>query len=314
MTTRTIKRGQPARRPTVKRRAAPKQSRLDRLVHRIPVEEATLKRWATRGFLAIGGAAVLSAAAWAGVPAIVGTGLGEAAGRAGFRVDEVQAPGLNHMDFMTVNAVVLEQPTRALPLIDLDRIRQRLMAYGWVKDAAVSRRYPNKILVRITERAAAAVWQNNGELTLIDADGVLLDNVSRDAMPELPLVIGPGANMQAPGYQRLLAAAPALKPRVVAATWVGNRRWDLRFDSGETLKLPEEGAEAALLDFAKRDGAHPLLGRGWLGFDLRNPGRMVVRKPETGAERQVADPGDPPRELPRDQPVGARNDNRGLEG
>ena len=27
-----------------------------------------------------------------------------------------------------------------------------------------------------------------------------------------------------------------------AATWVGNRRWDLTFDSGETLALPEEGA------------------------------------------------------------------------
>ena len=98
----------------------------------------------------------------------------------------------------------------------------------------------------LSERVPAAVWQHQGELTLIDAEGVLLDPVERDAIPDLPLVIGPGADKQEPMYQRLLAAAPALKPRVAAATWVGNRRWDLRFDSGETLKLPEEGAEAAL--------------------------------------------------------------------
>ena len=313
MTTRTMKRGvAPARngrgRMQTRGRGKAKPSRLDRLIRALPVGEDTLRRWATRLVLLSGGAAVLAVASWAGVPAMVGTGLGEAAGRAGFRLDEVQAPGLKHMDFLTVNAVVLEQDTRALPLIDLDRIRTRLLAYGWVKDAAVSRRYPNKILVRITERTPAAVWQNHGELTLIDADGVLLDPVDRAAVPDLPLLIGPGANAQAPAYGQLLAAAPALKPRVVAASWVGNRRWDLRFDSSETLKLPEEGAGAALLDFAKRDGAHPLLGRGWLSFDLRNPGRMVVRKPDADQRRQVADPGGP------GTPVSATSTGTKLEG
>ena len=293
---RTIKRGTPPRRssgrPIVKRRGQPKASQLDKLIAKLPVGEETLKRWATRGILGLGAAALLVGASYAGVPGMMGTALGEAAGRAGFRLDEVQAPGLKRMDFMTVNAIVLEQQTRALPLVDLERIRERLLAYGWVKDAAVSRRYPNKILVRITERTPAAVWQHNGELTLIDAEGVLLDPVERDAIPDLPLVIGPGADKQEAAYQQLLGAAPALKPRIVAATWVGNRRWDLRFDSGETLKLPEEGAAAALLDFAKRDGAHPLLGRGWLSFDLRNPDKMVVRKPKA-ENKEVADPGEP---------------------
>jgi cell division protein FtsQ len=305
---RTIKRGTPPRRVQPKRRGKPKQSRLDRLLAQLPVSEATLRKAATRGILGIGAAAVLTAGVYAGVPAMVGTALGEAAGRAGFRLDEVQAPGLKHMDFMTVNAIVLEQQTRALPLVDLDRIRERLLAYGWVKDAAVSRRYPNKILVRITEREPAAVWQHNGELTLIDAEGVLLDPVERDAIPDLPLVIGPGADKQEANYQKLLSAAPALKPRVVAATWVGNRRWDLRFDSGETLKLPEEGAAAALLDFAKRDGANPLLGRGWLSFDMRDPAKMVVRKPKQ-ENREVADPGEPVSVTPPEQ-----RRTQGMEG
>ena len=293
MTARTLKRG-PAPRARVqpRRKAKPKQSRIARLLGALPVGEETLRRWATRLVLVGGGALVLVAASWVGVPAMARDALGEAAGRSGFRLDEVQAPGLKHMDFLTVNAVVLEQPTRALPLIDLDRIRDRLMAYGWVKDAQVSRRYPNKILVRITERQPAAVWQHHGELTLIDADGVLLDPVSRDAVPDLPLVIGPGANGQAPAYSQLLAAAPALRPRVVAATWIDNRRWNLRFDTGETLKLPEEDAAAALRDFAHRTARNPLLGRGWLSFDLRIPGKMVVRRPS--ADSGVADPGDPP--------------------
>ena len=47
-------------------------------------------------------------------------------------------------------------------------------------------------LVDIVERAPAAVWQDNHQLTLIDKDGVALEPVKADAMPDLPLVIGPG--------------------------------------------------------------------------------------------------------------------------
>src|SRR3546814_16143270 len=62
---------------------------------------------------------------------------------------------------------------------------------------------------------------------------------------------------------------------LAGATWVGNRRWDLRFRSGETLSLPEGEAEAkaAIAKFAHMDGANRLLGRGILRFDMSDPSR-----------------------------------------
>jgi cell division protein FtsQ len=65
---------------------------------------------------------------------------------------------------------------------------------------------------------------------------------------------------------------------VRAATWVGNRRWNLTFDSGETLELPEENAPAALVKFAEMDGRDRLLGRGFTRFDMRDPTKLVARK------------------------------------
>ena len=291
MTTRTIKRGSPPRRATVKRRVQPKPSRIDWLLAKLPISEGALRKIATVAMVTAGGAALSFGAVALGVPALVGEQLGEAAGRAGFRVAQIEITGLKRMDRMSVYAVALDQNSRAMPLVDLAAVREKLLRYGWIADAHVSRRLPDTLLVNIVERTPAAVWQDQGRLTLIDKDGVLLDPVDRGAIPDLPLVIGPGADKQAPAYQALLAAAPALKPRVRAATWVGNRRWDLRFDSGETLKLPEDGAGAALLDFARRDGAHPLLGRGWVSFDMRDPAKLVARKPNPDTQRQVADPG-----------------------
>ena len=190
---RTIKRGTPPRRPAPrKKQPVRKVSRMDRLVAALPVSETTLRRAAT--WTITGGvvAIALVVAGVMGVPGMVGTALGEGAGRAGFRVTGVEIVGQHHMDSNTIRAVALDQPSLAMPLVDLDGIRDRLLAYGWIEDAAVSRRLPDTLLITITERTPAAIWQDNGQLTLIDASGALLDPVDRNAMPDLPLVIGPG--------------------------------------------------------------------------------------------------------------------------
>ena len=65
-------------------------------------------------------------------------------------------------------------------------------SFGWVRDARVSRRLPDTLVVDIVERRPAAIWQHNQRLTLIDMDGVVLEPVRLDAMPDLPLRDRPG--------------------------------------------------------------------------------------------------------------------------
>ena len=168
--------------------------------------------------------------------------------------------------------------------LDLEGVRADLMKYGWIKDARVSRRLPDTLVVDIVERTPAAIWQHNNRLSLIDENGVVLEPVTIATMPDLPLVIGPKANQRSQDLDRLLAEASSLKELLAGATWVGDRRWDLRFRSGETLSLPEgeKEAKAALAKFAHMDGANRLLGRGILRFDMRDPNRFVLRLPHEG--------------------------------
>ena len=221
----------------------------------------------------------------------------DASARAGLRVETIEVTGNKRADLMAINALALESKSLAMTAVDLNAVRDRLVSYGgWIADAHVSRRWPDTLLIQIDERTPAAVWQNEGQLTLVDASGALLEQVDPDKMPDLPLVIGPGADRQEAGYQALLAAAPALKPRVKAATWVGGRRWDLTFATGETLALPEGERESAtaLGRFARIERERPILGKGWLRFDLRDPTKLVARRPGSGAqalgETGVAEP------------------------
>ena len=270
----------PAPRKRQPKRRAARPGLMDQMVAALPFSEKTLQRIATWGIIAAVVAAGLGAASWFGLTSMAGVAVAEQLGAAGLQVRQIEVTGLRRMDRMTVYAQALDQKSRAMPLVDLAGVRERLLKYPWIEDARVSRRLPNTLRIFIVERAPAAIWQNHGQLMLIDPAGVPLEPVRREAMPDLPLIIGESANSQEPARRALLDTAPALKPLVKAASWIGNRRWDVIFDTGERLQLPEgekESAEA-IKKFAELDGTQRLLGRGYLGFDMRDPDRLVVRR------------------------------------
>jgi cell division protein FtsQ len=213
------------------------------------------------------------------IPQMIGATTGELIGEMGFSVKHVEIKGAVHVPKLEVYNIAFDQPSSAMPLVDLEGTRERLLRFGWVREARVSRRLPDTLVVDIVERRPAAIWQHNRKLALIDIDGVVLEAVRLEAMPDLPLVIGPAANLHAAELRRLVEAAPQLKPVMAGASWVGGRRWDLRFQSGELLALPEgeEAAKKALGHFAKMDQATQLLGRGFPRFDMRIPGKFIVR-------------------------------------
>jgi cell division protein FtsQ len=275
-----IARGQPTRgkaRPKsgARRSSAPPPKGLDAL----PLPAETIRRVSWYILLAMLLALAVAIASAMQVPQLVGTAAGQAVGEAGFAVKKVEIKGLNRMQQLPVYSVALDQDSMAMPLIDLEETRARLLRFGWVQDARVSRRLPDTLVVDIVERTPAAVWQHNQQLSLIDREGVVLEAVPVDAMPDLPLVIGPAANLQTFAFDDLMIAAPHLKPQIASASWVGGRRWDLRFQSGEVLALPEgrETAQRALTKFARMDKMTQLLGRGLVRFDMRVPGKFIVR-------------------------------------
>jgi cell division protein FtsQ len=242
----------------------------------LPEAVRRVSAWILVGVLAALAIAALMAMR---VPQLLGAGLGESVGQAGFSLKHVEIKGANRVPQLEVYNIAFDQPNAAMPLIDLEATRQRLLRFGWVREARVSRRFPDTLVVDIVERRPAAIWQHNQKLSLIDRDGVVLEAVKMEAMPDLPLVIGPAANLQAGELGRLVDTAPQLKPMMAGATWLGGRRWDIRFQSGEVLALPEgeEAAKKAIAHFAKMDQATQLLGRGFVRFDMRVPGKFIVR-------------------------------------
>ncbi len=232
-------------------------------------------------------------ASLAGVPALAQVQVAKIAADAGFEVRHVRVTGTARMDEQQVYARALATRNQAMPDVDIAKLREELRALPWVRDARVSIQLPHTLAIDIVEREPHAVLEKADRLVLIDAAGVELEPIAAGKTKGMLRLAGPGAGKQAPALETLLAAAPALAPKVEAAEWVGNRRWNLTFTTGQLLALPEGEIESAtaLVKFARLDGKNRLLGGKVIAFDMRSPPRLYLRLPDAvGKPKVVAAP------------------------
>lgn len=246
------------------------------------------KRPATiRGGAVLGFALILGALAWTwtsgrAIEAYGGarTALLDGSAAAGLVVGEVFVVGRDR----TSRLALIEALDVALgtPLLgfDAEAARRRLEAIGWVREAVVERRFPDIIFLRIVERQPLALWQRAGRLLVVDYDGVVIDGAKPKRFSLLPVIVGDDAPDHARLLLNMLATEPGLKRRVVAAVRVGGRRWNLRFDNGVDVELPEQDVAAAWRRLAEFERTHQLLARDITAIDLRLPDRLVVRPVE----------------------------------
>jgi len=235
-------------------------------------------------------AAVVGAGAWvvqSGAlarwsQAVVDAGV-ETTRDAGLALEAVYVAGRKETD----RAAILEALDVEIgaPMLSLDPeiLRAKVEALGWVAAARVERRLPDALVVRLTERTAAALWQRDGALVLIDRTGAVIGSQDVPRFGHLKILVGDGAPQHAARLLDILAAEPAMEARVRAAVWMGERRWNLRFDNGVDVRLPEDDPQAAWARLARLERDHEILARAVAAIDLRQSDRLIVRMTRDGA-------------------------------
>ncbi|MFP6728897.1 MAG: cell division protein FtsQ/DivIB [Alphaproteobacteria bacterium] len=243
--------------------------------------------WVIRGGAIIGFAMLVGAVGWIGADGRLNdayenarVGLVDISAAAGLVTSEVFVVGREK----TPRRVLIDalDVTLGAPLLsfDAEAARRRIEAIGWVREAVVERRFPDTIFLRIEERDPLALWQKNGRLFVIDNDGVVIKGASPQNYALLPVIVGDDAPANAGLLLTVLASEPSLHQRVAAAVRVGGRRWNLRFDNGVDVELPEQNFAAAWRRLAEFERIHQLLARDITAIDLRLPDRLVVRPAE----------------------------------
>jgi cell division protein FtsQ len=286
-----VRRSAAARNRSQKARAARKHTSgiLDRIMAALPFTEEQWHKFFLTSIIVAGLAIAWIVASYAGVPEMARDELAKSASRSGFEVSKVRVSGVERMNEQLVYERVLAQRDRPMPLVELGDVRDSLLELPWVADARVSRQLPDTLKIDIVEREPHAVLRKPDRLMLVDGQGNELEPIAREAAKGKLLIEGPGAQKQVEELARLLDAAPALKPHIAGAEWVGNRRWNLTFTSGQLLALPEgDAGPPALVKFAQLDGMHRLIGGKPIAVDMRVPDRVYLRCKDGPCPTQLA--------------------------
>ncbi len=299
MTARTVKRRSPNARQTagaqakarkVKAAKAKTGSLLALVMAWVPLNENQLHKLFLALILGVAVALAAIVAVAAGLPALARQQLAAAAAKTGFEVRRVEVRGVKRLNELKVYERALAQRNLAMPLVDIDALRAELIELSWVQDARVSRQLPDTLVIDIVERKPHAVLRMPDHLVLIDETGHPLEPISSAGAKGKLILSGLEVGKQVGTLSALLDAAPALRPQVREAAWLGNRRWNLVFKTGQVLALPEgkKASAAALVSFARLDGTNRLLGGKVAAFDMRAPDRITMRIPGR-AERELKD-------------------------
>jgi len=205
----------------------------------------------------------------------------------GLGISTVEVSGTSRLSSQEVAAAAGIDGKGSLLFADVDALRERLKSNPMIAEASVRKLYPHALVIAVTERQPFALWQKDGEVSLVAADGTPIDRLRDARYVDLPLVVGEGANEKAKAFATLIDSQPNLKPLVRAGNWIGQRHWELQLKNGLTVKLPEANPEAALALFAGLMRDYKLSEKALILVDLRLPDRVVFRLTEQAAAQRA---------------------------
>ncbi len=207
---------------------------------------------------------------------------------AGFDIAIVTISGQAELSEKEILADAGVSPKNSLLLLDAAQARARLETAPLVKQASVRKLYPNHLIIDLVERTPCALWQKDGQVNIVAADGAVIDQMRDQRFSALPFVVGEGANERLSEYVALVAAAGELGPKIRAGVLVANRRWNFKMTNGVEVMLPEVNPQAAVATLVRLQRESRVLDRDVLSLDLRVEGRMFARLTEEAAAARAA--------------------------
>jgi cell division protein FtsQ len=209
---------------------------------------------------------------------------------AGLGISSIVISGNQHVSREELLAIAGITGTTSLLFLDAEQARDRLRRHPWIADASILKLYPRELQIVIRERAAFALWQKDGRISVIADDGTVLEPYVPPSLVQLPLVVGSRAQHRAKDLLGILDRYPAIRDVVWASVLVGERRWNLRLKNGIEVRLPETDVAHALDRLAALAGEKKLLTRDITVVDLRLADRVSVRLSDRAAAARADAP------------------------
>ena len=210
-----------------------------------------------------------------------------ALGAGGFVIDKIRVRGRERLTPGQIADAILLKHGDLILHADARAIQSRLEALPTIRRARVWIAWPDQLWVDLEERKPFALWRKADQLYIIDAQGVVIDNVTKtpDINQDLARFVGEEANQGGMEIWRRILTLPDFARHVAAIEKIGKRRWNLHLWSGIKIILPEEAPLRALHEFVHWSAHETLLEADIVAIDLRLAKRWFVRLTPEAVEK-----------------------------
>ncbi|MFN7038024.1 MAG: cell division protein FtsQ/DivIB [Alphaproteobacteria bacterium] len=195
----------------------------------------------------------------------------------GLTLQNVYLEGQNYTNTKTLMDVLQLKIGQPILSISINKLKQQLEQTNWVKYAVVERSFPNTLYIGIIEKTPIALWQNGGKFFLIDETGAIINETNLKKFSNFIVLIGEDAPLYAKALLEIITKDKSLFEKISYATRIGERRWNVKFQNGLEIKLPEENPEAAwnyVIDLYNKKN---LFGKSISNIDLRIANKLYIK-------------------------------------
>ena len=194
----------------------------------------------------------------------------------GFIVKNIEILGLNHLDKDDIIKIISSYNNINIFSIKIKNIYKEIKNNPWIKKVTVEIIYPNTIKISLTEKKPIAIWQNRYGNSLISKNGdVISEKNLKKFKSYLPIIIGQNAHKNVHSILDILSSNKDFVKNIWSLTFVNERRWDVHFKQGLTIKLPSDSVEKAWEKVLYLDKKFNILNLDLTELDLRNSSQIL---------------------------------------
>lgn len=194
----------------------------------------------------------------------------------GFIIKNIEITGIKHLNKKDVIKIIRSFNNTNIFNVNIEKIHKEISKNTWVKETTIQIIYPNTIKIFLKEKEPIAIWQNKYGNNLITINGeIILEKNLNNFKNNLPIIIGNNAHQNISPILKILNINENFTENVWSLTFVNERRWDIHFNQGLTIRLPSTKVEEAWQKIVFLNEKFNILNLGLIEIDLRNHNQIL---------------------------------------
>jgi len=200
----------------------------------------------------------------------------------GYVIKEVEVRSENsyeHCVELSEQALLSKYKDHSTILFSTNDLKEEIVSTDCIDKITVRKIFPSKVELIVSHKIPTAIWQDRKVFYFITTAGEVMKIRNNKNLDRFILVTGSKSPRKVTSLVKFLSEEKEVFSKISSAEWVGDRRWNIKFNNGIKLMLPEDSPEISWNKFIKLQQTHKNFKRWkYKIVDFRIANKVYVQK------------------------------------